>query len=112
MKIGDSVWIFDPLLRCSSYRDQWIQHFIIGETSRSWIINPDPNEMRPDEWRSRKIPKNKMGHETGILTAMSEVDEAVWVRENRHYIARQIEWSYDPVTLRIIAELISYEEAK
>jgi hypothetical protein len=126
LKIGDSVWIFQPEHRVYQqdengrsfgapiWREHWREHFVIGETSRSWLIG----------WRKYsapgmyvlKLPKSSSdriscagGRSATVAFSQAEIDEREWVHDHCHYIANQVKY-LDYATLRKIAELIGYEE--
>jgi hypothetical protein len=117
LKIGDSVWIFDENRRVYSkdgggwsnpiWREHWREHFVIGETSRSWLVGLT-KDSKPTSGSVIKIQKASH-YNAKIAYSQAEIDEHDWARSNRYYIAQRVEWS-SPATLRKIAELIGYEE--
>jgi len=75
------------------YREHWEKHDVIGQTSRSWITK-----------YAGKIPKLG-GH--GIAFTEQEVNDDVWIHDNRHLIARAVNENKNAETLREIAKLLN-----
>ena len=99
LKVGDTIWRFDANHRVykkeggrsqgPNYRDHWRPMVIASETSRSWIT----------KW-GEKCPKK--GQRWGWALTEGEVDDDVYVHDNRWRIIRRIENIRDAETLRRI----------
>jgi hypothetical protein len=106
------VWVFDENRRVYPvtapgeisgspiYREHWAKHLIIGETTRSWLIDP---------WERVKIPKRDADPRR-FLFSEKDVDDNVWVNDHRYRIQQLIP-TLSPEKLRQVAELIGYEAA-
>ena len=108
MKAGDTIWRFDENRRVYSpapagkvystggpiYREHWVATKIVGETSRSWITT---------HW-GQKAPKR--GPHPGWAFTEGEVDDRVYVHENRHLIADDVQRISDADKLRRIAAIL------
>ena len=105
--IGNFIWIFDINYRVYKkeesgrsfgapiWKDHWRKYVIVGETSRSWII---------DRWDT-KIPK-KGGH--GIAFSEEEINKLAFVEENKYRIAKMVEkCGYEK--LIAIANIVDYK---
>lgn len=104
------VWVFDinrrvypvkapgELPRSSSpiYHEKWVKREIIGETSRSWLIE--------EGWRVVKVPKRGANHRS-FLFSEKDVDDDVWANDHRYRIERLIS-TLSTKKLRQVAELI------
>ena len=85
--VGESVWVFDINRRV--YIDDgnrlsnpiWLQHWreckIVGETSRSWILN----------YLNRKVPKKGYDPKDVCFSKEGLIREA-WAHNNRHHISK------------------------
>ena len=101
-----SVWIFDSSRRVYRrdengraiggpvWREHWVGHEIVGETSRSWITE-----------FGRKVPK-KGGY--GIAFDAAEIDRQEYIHKHRCKIADAVRRCDDYYTLRQIAEMAGY----
>jgi hypothetical protein len=81
------------------YREHWVKHEIIGETSRSWLIT--------EGWRTVKIPKRGASRRR-FLFSEKDVDDNAWANDHRYRIEQLIQ-TLSPEKLRQVAELIGYE---
>jgi hypothetical protein len=107
------VWVFDinrrvcpvtapgelPLSRSPIYREKWVKHEIIGETTRSWLIGST-------RWPV-KVPKRGANPRL-FLFDEKDVDDNVWAKDHRYRIKQLIQ-TLSPDQLRQVAELIGYE---
>jgi hypothetical protein len=104
------IWVFDrnrrvypkkepgQLSKSPIYREHWVKHEIIGETNRSWLIDP---------WNDVKVPK-RGADPRRFLFSEKDVDDNVWANDHRYRIERLIP-TLSPEKLRQVAELIGYE---
>ncbi len=114
MKV-ESVWFFDVNHREYTtpsdpvrvwgdliWRRHWRQIKVIGETSRSWVLN-----------NGVKLPKKGAWPSNYVLTD-AEVDDRVWVHDYRFKIDDAVRRCNHAGTLRRVAELVGYvpEEPK
>jgi hypothetical protein len=102
------VWLFDPNRRTYQrdadgkpygapiWRAHWTAYAIIGQTSRSWIIEG-----------GRKIPK-KGGQ--GILFDEAELDRRAYIAEHKHPILDAVRNCRDYHTLKRVADAIGYTD--
>jgi hypothetical protein len=97
--IGKVVWMFDHTIRRYPppppgksyspgppiYEAQWVPVEITGETRISWLA-------KRVGWREEhlKIPKNWSN--PLFVRTRAEVDDDVWLQENRHTIVRRMEY--------------------
>ena len=105
------VWVFDlnrrvypvtapgQLSRSPIYREHWAKREIIGETSRSWLIDPT--------WGPVKVPK-RGADPRRFLFNEKDVDDDVWANDHLYPILWLIQ-TLSPEKLRQVAELIGYE---
>lgn len=107
VKVGDTIWWFDGNHRVysrDSSRPVWRQHWrprvIIGETDRSWLIEPS--------WRPRKVPKVNPPAEWAFSEA--EIDQQAWVEENAHRIAHLVGVCRRYDVLKEVAKVIGWRE--
>jgi hypothetical protein len=78
----------------------WQEVEITGETRVSWVTK-----------RAGKFPKKYPPYPNYRFTR-AEVDDCIFVQENRHKIADVIERSRDASKLRKIAEIVGYRKGK
>jgi hypothetical protein len=120
-KVGDTVFVFDENRRVYSqptaeerkrgklygeiiYRRHFGEYKIVGETPRSWIVGT-PGFQNCD----MKFPKKRdMLHR---FYSDAEVDDAVWVHENRHKLALFLN-TLDADKLREVAKLVGYNDGQ
>lgn len=107
-KIGDSVWLFD-INRRVYVDDQgnrtsvpvWLHHWheckIVGETSRSWILN----------YFNKKVPK-KDADNRQVCFCWEQVLGYAWVHNNRSKIELAIR-GLSLEKLREVAAVIDYK---
>lgn len=69
------------------WKEHWVSCWIIGETSKSWIVARDPNLTVK---MGKKVPKRDFPPEEYVLT--EEDIERAWVVKNRHELARIINY--------------------
>jgi hypothetical protein len=129
LKIGDSVWIFDSNHRVYPkpepghsyagggpiYREHWRERFIIGETSRSWLIGyrrdgtPVHSRIKVAKTLPGSIHCSGRGYgPSKIAYSWTEVEADVWAHGHRYPIVRMVE-RCDGETLKQVAALIGYE---
>lgn len=106
--VGHEVWIFDANHRVYEkpkpgrifpdggpiWREHWRKMKITKETRVAWWVH------------DRKFPK---ANPRGLAWSEEEIDDAAWVEDNRHAIARCCEKA-DFATLQQIAKLVDYKE--
>lgn len=103
IKIGSTVWVFDPNRRIYErndrggpiYKEHWRQEKIVSDTSRSWVLE-----------YGRKIPKR--GEHFGICLNESELNDACYVNDCRYHISELINRLLDAEKLRKIAAIVGY----
>jgi len=100
------VWIFNSNRRVYGkdshapiWREHWLRKKIIGETSRSWILECGPE---------LKIPKNPKTPRRDIAWSEKELNQLCWLNEHRYRIVRKVE-SLPAAELIKVASLIGYE---
>lgn len=106
-KIGDSVWLFDVNRRV--YVDEggnrlsspiWLHHWreckIVGETSRSWIL----------DYFNKKVPKKGYNAKT-ICFSEEELIREAWAHNNRYHITEAIR-GLNAEKLKEVASVIGY----
>jgi len=117
MKIGDIVYIFDINHRVYPpkgsdgyshgspiYREHFQKRQIVGETTQSWIVafegsSPD---VRYATKHKKKEPRN------GLYT-LEQVEEQVWLHNNRYWVEEAMRGA-DYATVKKIAALLNYKE--
>ncbi len=109
MEKPEFIWIFDINHRRYRYdengrsyggpimRDHWVKCKVVGETSRSWII---------DRW-NQKIPKKGFNPKT-VAFDEEQIDQQAFVQENAHLISEAIR-RLDYEKLKAVADLIDYK---
>lgn len=85
---------------CSIYREHWVKEEVLGETSRSWLIGYKHNPT--------KIPKSGP-LPYGYRWTEAEVDDACWMHDNQHAIARAVQDCRDVAKVRAVAEILGLE---
>lgn len=130
LKIGDSVWVFDPNRRVYRrdakgnsvggpiYREHWREHFIVGETRVSWLVG-FTRDLPHDHRCVLRMPKadptgvaEKGFGRRRVLLSPAAVEDDAWVAENRCRISDAVNRCRDADTLRRIAEMVGYKEDK
>lgn len=76
------------------HRGYWKEVQIVGETSKSWILSND-----------KKIKKSG---DPNFVFSEEEVEDRIFVGENRIAISNAVRDIYDAETLKAIAKLIGY----
>lgn len=109
MKVGDKIWRFDHNRRVYPktndqyrsvppiYAEHWVPVEIVGETSRSWIV----------DWFKAKVPKKGPHH--GYAFTQKEVDDDVWVHSHCWRLREVVSVCKDADVLRKVAELVGYK---
>lgn len=103
--VGSTIWMFDSNRRVYDknkggnpiYREHWRPAKITGETSRSWIT---------DRWGQKVL---KRGPHPGAAFTQEEVDDDVFINDNRYTISDAVRRCRDAATLRAVALLVGYE---
>lgn len=109
------MWVFDVNRRVYDKRDKsvggtliwrehWVKKSVIGETKLSWLVGHS-------ERLATKVPK-RGPLPRGMLLNECEVDEAVWINDNRYRLSEYVRDCRDFVTLKQIADLVGFEEKK
>ena len=92
MKIGDKVWIKDINSRIYKddkedplFRGYFVEKYIIGETTRSWILGWSDNSSvkRGDKYKKKSEIKL-------IWENLEEVNNACWINDNKYKILEMI----------------------
>jgi hypothetical protein len=113
--IGSTIWVFNSNNRV--YRKDhkgrviggpiWEKHWeprkIIGETSRSWLIEP--------EWLKQKVPK-KNASPRGFAFSREEIEERAFVMENRYPISDIVRQVESAPVLRAIVKILDDAASK
>lgn len=102
------IWVFDINRRIYGpdnpgpiWREHWKKCEVLGETSRSWIL---------DRHGQIKVPKKRNEIQRRIFAfSESEIDDLEWVEKHKYKIAREVELSSNPAVLRTIASLVGYK---
>lgn len=114
LKVGDTLYRYDVNRRVYSKPSAgrawgeiiYAEHFqplkIIGETSRSWLLEHD--------WKASKAtlssPDARKFGGRGFFTAEQMADD-IWIHEHRHKIRDMLDRA-SPAQLRQIAEIVGY----
>jgi hypothetical protein len=77
------------------YREHWRKCKVVGQTSRSWIL---------DGWPNKTLKAN--------AKTATEVDADCWLHANVYRISDMILRCRDPATLRAVAEIIGWKETE
>lgn len=109
--VGSTIWCYDENRRRYAaapsgriwgaliWREHWAPRKIVGETSRSWVLQGFPKT---------KVPKR--GADPRLFAfSERELDERVWIHDNRSGIGFAVSQCYDYATMRKIAELLGYK---
>jgi hypothetical protein len=119
MKIGDPIWYFDLNRRRYTkdsanhfgkliWREHWEPLKVLGETRVSWLVGFD-------KYPHHKVSKRDLaaGKLAGKWACSSkEVDDQVWVHENRYQISEAVGRVRDRDQLARIAAIIGYVEVE
>lgn len=105
--IGSTVWKFNANRRrygadrlSPIYREHWEPRKIVGETSRSWILDGPWGE---------KIPK-KRAERDSLAYSETEINGHCFVEAYRYRIAQEVQRCVDVTKLRAIAEIVGWKE--
>lgn len=84
MKIGDKVWIKDINSRVypkgsntPTYRGYFVERYIIGETTQSWILG-----YSRDSYIKMCIKYKKKSELKQIWTSIQEIEDECWIDDN------------------------------
>ena len=111
LKVGDTVWVFDPNFRVYRkdanghstsgpiWRESWRPYLIESETSRRWVL----------KYGRIKVPKKRADF-TNLAYSQSEIDELGWMHDRRAKIVRMVQQCSNTAVLRHIAALVGYKE--
>jgi hypothetical protein len=114
--IGQTVWITNQAF--SHTRDPergYTARTIVGETSRSWILDGWGKEKIPKkgDGYTRLMPKTAYGQET-VYLRREDVDARIWIEKHSHSIAEkvgQLRYREGGINLlKEIAKLVDYKE--
>ena len=106
LKIGSKVYIFDENRRV--YHVDKAKHGH-GPIYREHFMLVEITDESPRKWKTTgRGAFKKNPYETGFYTK-EMVEDAVWDRENRHYIREAI-YRTDVETLKKVAKLVGYKE--
>lgn len=106
MKIGDKVWILEPLTWVNwnlPMKKRFVEGYIISENESYWIIGKTLSEDAEILKWCRKDRPN-------FYTTEKEVEEECWLYANRENIGHKVKLCKNPEVLRQIAELIDYHD--
>jgi hypothetical protein len=114
VKIGDYVWV-----EAQRYNDGFEKYYVVGETSRSWLINENRN-AGADHWGRVKLSKTlpsrvRVGHQGNwhtVLYSDVALREYEWTKKHRYHVGRVVEGITDYTTLKVIAEIAGYDDTK
>lgn len=118
-KVGDIVYVFDQNRRRYTkpapgrkfgeiiYREHFDRMYIVGETSRSWLLSHSADADISQNWMYQKFPK-KFDRFKRFYTA-AQVDDECWKKENRYRIADEVGKCDEIEKLREIAKLLGIE---
>jgi hypothetical protein len=105
VKVGDTLWCYDPNNRvyaagssAPTERGYWRPRVITGENKASWLCEGYLRVVK------KTMRTAKVGGFGGyrVLASQQAVDDEVWLRENRHAIAREVEMLTNHETLKRI----------
>jgi hypothetical protein len=119
--IGSVVWFFDENRRVYPedengkvkfgsppiWREHWVKRYVVGETSRSWIIGL--SAMKSDPRYGQKCPKADIGKRYALSEA--EIDARAYCEEHSYQISLRVarlRTAADAEILRQIASLVGY----
>lgn len=119
LKVGDTVWLHDDnagryhshkhdLTLAERYRLEFVEHEIVGETSRSWLVGleHDPTKVSKKDFTYATWNTGRKR----MFVSPAEVDDEVFRRAHRHKVAEVVGRLSDVKLLREVARLIGYEE--
>ena len=112
---GETVYVFDHNRRVYEtnpetgrrglviYREHFVPLIVFGETPRSWLASHDGT----DKWEHmiHKLDK-KQSPDRGRWYTKAQMEDAVWLEENRRKIANVVERLSDVSLLKQIATLL------
>lgn len=108
--IGSTVWVFDINRRVYGqpepgrawgniiWREHWGPHRIVGETTRSWVL---------DRQGGLKVPKSGADPSRFAFSQL-DIDRRAWIEANRHEIKQAVGQIQDYELLKAVARLIEY----
>lgn len=107
MKIGDTIYYQEK----GGHPAFWYKAVILGETSRSWLVNAS-NEWWTDRPElighyAKKLPKSGTK-----FTTKEKAELQSWTMTQRYQIARTVERLNDGALLRQVADLIGYKDSE
>ena len=103
VKVGDSIWELQPRRSRTPWRDNWTKRAIVGETSRSWVVDGyfDPLKLPKAAFRDGKCM-------SGWALSEEQIDDLGWAFDHQWKISDAVR-RVDHDTLRAVAQLIGYE---
>jgi hypothetical protein len=113
VSVGSNVWLFDENRRKYRerkpgelyagggpiWREHWAPRQIVGETSRSWILNGP---------RCEKIPKKGVNLSV-VAFSEADIDRRAWVNDNKYLIERAVGRINDFELLQRVAAMVGFE---
>jgi hypothetical protein len=115
MKIGDTVWVFDPNRRVYEpgshgppiYREHFVAQKIIGETRISWLVGSENADIS----RNWTYTKYKKKDPYGIYTA-EEVEAKIWLNDHGYETSQRVMRCKDVAALKAIVALLDAVDAQ
>lgn len=123
MQVGDKVWIFDSNRRVYEddkgnrlnkcwYRSYFIEKYIIGETSQSWIVGYEKNSI--EDRSNLKVNKktltysttNTYGLDGKLRVSEEDIEKECWLQDNKHRIREEVSRCNDYDKLKKIDEML------
>jgi len=108
MKIGDKVWIKDGNHRVYEkgsnapiYREYFVERYIIGETTQSWILGYYEDSLVKHGSKYKKRAELK-----SIYISLQEVNDECWRDKNCYRIAELVKRCYNVKILKDIENML------
>lgn len=112
LAIGSAVWIFDGNRRryengVSVYSHHWERYEVVEENRVSWFVQSDGGvRYKVDKATNTLRLRDLYGKRAEIATSWQEVEDDIYIREQRHVIAKAVSNLSDAATLREVAHLL------
>lgn len=119
MKVGDTIWCFDVNRRVYDkpgmggkiiYREHFAPHQIGSETKQSWLITDGYSVVKVNKKTMRQAANNGWGGWQWF--SKQDMEDSIYVHDNKHQIVRQIQTISDAPLLRAVAAAIGYKEGE
>ncbi len=116
LKVGDTVWLFDGNNRhyakdgSSSgpiYRKHFVERKIVGENRASWLLQFDMKIDKRTMQLRPPSPGGFYGWSRTIYLSPQDVEDAVFVYENKHRISEGVQDCGNANVLRTIDGILS-----